>query len=167
MIKLCTMSETGEHQSPHQQCKAYCITHIPITLSVQSIGIRKAHLHAGALHTEWSTCPRWWALSVVSKLALSSQPKASQKKISSSDFCGILCICRKTCQKSPYNLISVFLAFSKSLLLDYHNILFQIHVQNKENFHAVNACSFIKGCFLCRKKPSTSILSNYKSRWYH
>lgn len=104
-----------------------------------------------------------WFLSLLFPLS----QKLHKKKISSSDFCGILCICRKTCQKSPYNLISVFLAFSKSLLLDYHNILFQIHVQNKENFHAVNAGSFIKGCCLCRKKPSTSILSNYKSRWYH
>lgn len=95
MIKLCTMSEIGP--CTQQQCKAYCITHIPITLSGQCIGIRKANLPTDTLHTVWSTCPRWWALSKVSKLALSCLPKASQMNFLLRFFCGILCIWRTAC----------------------------------------------------------------------
>lgn len=169
MIKLCTMSEIGP--CIEQQCKAYCISQVPITLSEGCIGIMKANLPPDALHSVWSTCPTWWALSKVSKLALSCQSKSSQ--ISSWDFSGILCFWRNTCVMC-YRMLNNprFSCFVIKFLHFWHfqNLYFWITTSimcSREGGFSCHLCRlwYERELLLQEKNPSSSILSSDKSRW--
>lgn len=60
VIKLCMMSGTGPCMQ--WQCKAYCISQVPIMLSVVLPAIMNANLPTGEFYPVWSTSPTWWAL---------------------------------------------------------------------------------------------------------